>query len=403
MPPALNLRHLTAALAIRQLGSISGAIDKVHLSQSAITQGLNRLETELGFRLFTRSHDGLTATEAGEIFLRRAQQAFEFLFSMDRVLPQRDKTRPSRIYRSVTTKQLRALMTVVELGSYTLAARRLNLAQPTVHRAVQDMEAICGLHFFGKSPAGLEPTWHTRQLARYIALFFSELSQGIEEVQEHDGRMTGRLRIGSLPLARTRMVPRAVVTLLREFPEARVSIIDGPYNEQLHALLHGRLDLIVGALREPLPSPDIVQKRLFADSLNIVVRPGHPLEKRGVISATELHALDWVAPREETPAREAFTHFFESNGLSPPSHVIECSSLVAIRGMLMESDRAALLSARQVEIDVQFGLLSVSTQNLQGTGREIGITLRKGWQPTQVQQRFLERLQEQCQPPLDPH
>ena len=208
--------------------------------------------------------------------------------------------------------------------------------------------------------------------------------------------MTGRLRIGSLPLARTRMVPRAVAILLKEFPEARVSIIDGPYNEQLPALLHGRLDVIVGALRDPPPSPDIVQKKLFQDSLNIVIRPGHPLEKRRSVSAKELRDLDWIAPREDTPAREAFTHFFENNGLSPPEHVIECSSLVATRGMLMESDRAALLSARQVEVDVRFGLLAVSTQHLQGTGRDIGIALRKGWKPTLVQRRFLDLLEEEC-------
>jgi len=395
MPPLLNLRHLAAALEVRRVGSISRATEKVHLSQSAITQGLGKFERELGFDIFSRSHNGLAPTEAGEIFLRRAELAIGFLCQIDNVLSQREKGKSVQIYRSLTTTQLRALMTVVEQRSYTLAARRLQLAQPTVHRAVQHTESICGYKFFGKSPSGLEPTWHARQLARYIALFFAELSQGIEEVQEYEGQMTGRLRIGSLPLARTRMVPRAVAKLLDEFPEARVSIIDGPYNEQLPALLHGRLDIIVGALRDPPPSPDIVQEKLFQDTLNIVMRPGHPLEKRGSISAMELRDLDWIAPREDTPAREAFTHFFESNGLSPPEHVIECSSLVATRGMLMESNRAALLSARQVEVEVHYGLLAVSTQNLKGTGRDIGITLRSGWTPTQVQQRFLDRLKEE--------
>lgn len=192
------------------------------------------------------------------------------------------------------------------------------------------------------------------------------------------------------------MVPRAVAKLLNDFPEARVSIIDGPYNEQLHALLHGRLDVIVGALREPAPSPDVVQRKLFRDSLYVVVRPGHPLEKREAFSAAELRDMDWIAPREDTPAREAFAHFFENNGLEPPEHVVECSSLVATRGILVESNRIALLSARQVEVDVSSGLLAVSTQHLQGTGRDIGITLRKDWEPTQVQQRFLDQLEEEC-------
>ena len=396
MPPLLNLRHLTAALEVRRLGSISAATKKVHLSQSAITQGLGRLERELGFKLFNRAHDGLIATEIGEIFLRRAEQAINFLRQMDNMLPQGKKGKSAQVYRSLTTSQLRALMTVVEQGSYTLAARRLKLAQSTVHRSVRDTESICEYKFFGMSPSGLEPTWHARQIARCITLFFTELSQGIEEVQEHEGRMAGQLRIGSLPLARTRMVPLAVAKLLEDFPEARVSIIDGPYDEQLNALLHGHLDIIVGALREPLSSPDILQKKLFQDSLSIVVRPGHPLEKRGTVSAIELRDLDWIAPKEDTPAREAFIHFFKNNGLSPPEHVIECSSLVATRGMLMESDRAALLSARQVEVDVRFGLLTVSTRHLQGTERDIGIAVRKSWQPTQLQQRFLDRLEEEC-------
>lgn len=396
MTPLLNLRHLAAAVEINRLGSISRASYRVHLSQSAITQGLRKLERSLGFSLFNRSPKGLVATAVGAIFLRRVEQAIRFLRMMDTIAPGRGKEKGTPLYRSLTTTQLRALMTVVDQSSYTLAARRLDLAQPTVHRAVQDMESVCGYRFFAKSPSGLEPTWHARQLARHIALFFSELSQGIDEVHEYEGRMTGSLRIGSLPLARTRMVPQAVTRLLEEFPEARVSIIDGPYNEQLHALLHGKLDLIIGALRSPAPSPDIVQKKLFRDSLDIVVRPGHPLEKRQRPDAAELRELDWVAPREDTPAREAFTHFFESNQLTPPEHVIECSSLVATRGILMHSDRAALLSARQVEVEVNSGLLAVSTRHLQGTGRDIGITQRKGWEPTLIQRRFIDMLEGDC-------
>ena len=392
----INLRHLSAALEVRRLGSISRATEVVHLSQSAITQGIGKLEAELGFTLFDRSHEGLAATETGEIFLQRAQSAIGYLARMDNLLGRKTTSTATPLYRSLTVSQLRALLAVVDEGSYTLAARRLQLSQPTVHRAAQEAESVCGHKLFNKSPSGVEPTWYARHLARYISLFFAELAQGIDEVEEHRGRITGRLRVGSLPLARTRMVPRAVVKLLADFPEARVSIIDGPYEEQLHALLHGRLDFIVGALRDPPPSPEIEQTLLFEDPLSIVFRPGHPLAQQKTLSARELRRLDWIAPRENTPAREAFVQFFSNSGLSPPEHVIECSSLVATRGMLMESDRAALLSARQVDTDVGFGLLAVSSTQLRNTGRRIGITQRKSWKPTLVQRQFLQRLQQEC-------
>jgi LysR family transcriptional regulator, regulator for genes of the gallate degradation pathway len=389
--PLPNLRHLTAALEIDRLGSISRAADSVHLSQSAITQGLAKLEHTIGVELFTRSPTGLFVTPVGKLFLYRVQRAMDWLVHMDNMLGRR-KRHSGHLARILSSTQLRAFMSVVECGSYTLAANQLELTQPTVHRAVREIEALCQQRFFQRSPAGVEPSWQARQLARYASLFFAELGQGLEEVREQQGLMEGSLRIGSLPLARTQLVPHAVIQLLRKYPDAHISIIDGPYDEQLHSLLHGQLDIIVGALRNPVPSPEIEQELLFHDALHIVVRPKHPLATRSAKNTRELHNLDWIAPRRNTPAREVFSRFFTSKGLTPPERLIECSSLAAIRSLLLESDRAALLPARQVELDVKMGLLAVSPQRLPGTSREIGLTLRKGWHPTRLQQHFLDLL-----------
>ena len=123
------------------------------------------------------------------------------------------------------------------------------------------------------------------------------------------------------------------------------------------------------------------------------MRPGHPLANRPPRHAGELSTLDWIAPRRNTPARETFTRFFDDQGFAPSEQVSECSSLVAIRSLLLESDRLALLPARQVELEVQMGILAVSPQPLAGTRRDIGLTLRKHWQPTRLQKRFLELLE----------
>ena len=393
MQPQPNLRHLNAAIEIHRLGNISRAAKRVHLSQSAVTQALAKLEYNLDTLLFTRSRSGLFATTAGTIYLRRAVRAVDWLKAIEGPLGKNSRKKSEPLHRRFTTTQLRALLAVVQHSNYTQAANQLEVSQPSVHRAVRELENVCGQNFFQRSPAGVEATWQARQIARYISLFFYELTQGVDEISEHKGKMNGSLRIGSLPLARTRILPHTVNLLLKEFPDARISIIDGPYNEQLHSLLHGQLDVIVGALREPRSSPDIVQEFLFEDPLYVVTRTGHTLLSSGKkLSAKVLQELDWIAPRKDTPAREAFQHFFENEGLQPPEHVIECSSLVAIRGLLMDSDRAALLSARQVAVDTDYGLLAISPQQLAGTGRDIGLAIRQQWSPTHVQARFLELL-----------
>lgn len=393
MTDNLNLRHLISAVEIQKLGSIRKASERVHVSQSALTQGIHKLEARLGFELFSRFHDGLRPTEMGETFLLRARRALAYLTAMDAALPRPARSPGAVLARSLTSAQLRALVAVVDRGSYTLAARKLGLAQPSVHRAVKHVEAVCGGALLNKTPAGLEPTWQARELARLIALYFHELAQGEQEVAELRGQMTGRLRVGSLPLARTRMVPQAVTRLLKDYPQAEVSIVEGPYEEQLHALLHGRLDVIVGALRYPKPSAELEQRKLFTDKLSIAFRPGHPLQNQGILGVENLRNLSWIAPREDTPAREAFSRFFEQHDLPPPQHIVECSSLVATRGMLLDSDRVALLSAKQLEVDIQAGLLALGVWDLPGVDRDIGITTRRDWRPTRIQRQFLGRLQ----------
>jgi hypothetical protein len=62
--------------------------------------------------------------------------------------------------------------------------------------------------------------------------------------------------------------------------------------------------------------------------------------------------------------------------------------MVAIRGLILNSELAALLPARQVKVEVVNGLLTVCPMRLSGTNREIGLTMRKNWQPTRIQNRF---------------
>ncbi len=387
----MNIRHLQAALAVREHGSVSRAALLVHLSQSAVTQGIARLEQDLGASLFTRTSTGMQVNDCGELFLNRVDRAQRYLDAIDRAMGHESGS-PGAKVRALTHSQLKALIAVADSGSYSRAAQRLSLTQPTVHRAVKTLQALCAQPLFQRSPTGVDPSWLARQMARQAGLYFAELAQGEAAINEYQGTGSGSVAIGALPWSRSELVPRAVSELLKERPDSVVRIVDGPYDEQLHALLHGQIDVIVGALRHPAPSPDVVQESLLTAPLNIVVRSGHWLSGKRRVSAQRLQKLEWIAPREQTPARKAFADFFHREGLEPPEHVIECSSLVATRGLLLASDRAALLPARQVDLEVTAGLLAVCPLALQGTGRDIGLTLRQDWLPTGAQSRLIELL-----------
>ncbi len=293
----------------------------------------------------------------------------------------------------MTRVQLQALIAAVDNGSISVAARRLGVHQPSVTRAVRDLETLCGRILFDRSHHGITPTREARELARHAGLALAELQQGVEAFRESHGQVDGRIVVGSLPLARSALVPTAITRLLARYPGVRLRLVDGPYPELLHELRSGRLDFIVGALRIPPPA-DIRQESLFTDSLSLVVRPGHPLRGITKLAAADLADLDWILPPDGTPGRKLFEDFCRSVELGPPRHVIECSSLVAVRGLLLQSDRVALLSRAQVGFEVESGQLAVLGDPLPHTARPIGLALRSDWRPTQAQAAFLDLLRE---------
>lgn len=354
------------------------------MSQSALTQALRKLESTAGVQLFERSGYGVTPTDAGLRLVQRSRRASQLL----------DATALPRLRQNVTCSQLRTLTAVVETGGYSTAARRLAVAQPTVHRAAKELELAVGIELFRRAPRGVEPTEAARSLARTAELVLGEIRQGFEEVRELQGDTASRIAVGCLPLARSEFLPRAVTLLLSKYPDAHISILDGPYVEQLHALRYGEIDWLIGALRDPPPVRDVRQEPLFEEPLAIVVRPGHPLLDAGSPSFEDLSQLEWIAPRSLAPTRRFFDDFFKKDGVATAPRVIECSSLAATRGLLRRSDRAAMLSLLQVREDIHAGELATLIESLPNSNRSIGVTTRENWQPTTVQEAFSRILRE---------
>jgi len=391
----LNTRHLLCAIEVAETGTVVQAANNVHLTQSAVTQGLLALEQQLHVQLFERSNQGMRLTQAGELFLRRGKRAFAQLKEAAQWWFAPQSSVHESWVRNLTWKQLCAFSMVCQSGSYSAAARRLQLTQPTLHRTLKDFQELCQAPLFYRSPAGVDIPWRTRQLSRYVGLFFAEINQGIDEVQALQSTRAGRLAIGCLPLAQTKIVPAAILALLQQYPLADISVVDGPYEEQLQALLHGQLDMLVGALRFPLPHSEITQVTLFMDELSLVARAGHPLLSSTSLSVADLQHYPWVAPRKNTPARDVFERVFSEEGLPLPEDIIECGSMVVSRGILMASDRLSLLPSRQVEVELQSATLALLDFELGNTQRAIGYALRRNWQPTQVQAAFLRLLEQQ--------
>lgn len=380
-----SLRHFRVFLAVVDLRSPTRAADRCPVSQPAVTQALAKLEREAGGALFERTRQGFFMTPRGRVLDARLRRAVKRLdAALTDVAP--------RLVVTATVARLQALVATAEAQNVTLAARRLGLAQPTVHRAITQIEQAAARPLFERTSFGMVPTRSCRDLAQAARLAFAEFDQAEADIAEFDGREAGRIVVGALPLSRSVVLPDALARFRMARPNGRVTIVDGPYDEMLAGLRRGEIDFIIGALRDPLPIGDVIQEPLFADHLAMLARPGHPLAHERDIPLDVLVRHPWIVPHPGTPSREQFDALFEQHGMSLPDSIIECGSVLLMRELLLKSDILGCISGQQAEADVRNRLLVPLRTTIDWPGRSIGVTYRSDWIPTFAQGLLLDEV-----------
>lgn len=79
----LDVKQLRQLVAMYEVGSVTGAAEKLHISQPALTAHLNRLESRLGEKLFIRSAKGLEATPLGHALYMRSKEMLRNWLAFD--------------------------------------------------------------------------------------------------------------------------------------------------------------------------------------------------------------------------------------------------------------------------------------------------------------------------------
>ena len=397
--PGVSLRHLKSALYVAEYKNVTRAADKLNRSQTTITKAISELESTLGARLFDRAATGMMSTVYGAALARRVRLVVD---EFDKAGKSYQEFKPGgRDYHSIPVfsldisyKRLAAFVALYEKRNVTAAAQTLGISKTAVYNSMRYLEELLELPLFRSEPNGVTPTGLATILARHTKLAFSQIHQAIDDIASLDGVTQGRVVIGTLPYTRTYLTPVAINRLLEKYPQIDVVTREGPYDVLESSLRSGDIDFIVGAIRNVENRADIVTEKLFEDRLSVIARKDHPLAGRSRINFKDMQEAQWVLPARGSPSRQLFDETLSRHEMLVPKHAVETSSLSMVRGLLMDSDRVALLSEHQIYYDMQFGILDVLPVVLEDTYRPIGLTLRAHTQPSPAAELFLEYLRE---------
>jgi DNA-binding transcriptional LysR family regulator len=286
----------------------------------------------------------------------------------------------ARLERWITRKfRLRHVELIAELydcRSILKASRRLSLTQPTLTKALRDVESTLGVRLFERSNRGLEPTPYGEIFARHAKIVLAQLRHAAEELESLRAGYSGRVTVGTLLAASASILPEAIARLKKQRPAVAISVVVGTYDILMPSLLVGDLDMVLGRLPEEGRSRALVYEEFYAEPICVVTRRGHPLSRKRRLALRDLANEAWLLPLPETALRRQIERAFVEAGAQLPRNVIESVSILTNRALLRKSDCVGVMPYHVALDDVEQGLLAILPVKLKSIESPVGAILR---------------------------
>jgi LysR family transcriptional regulator of gallate degradation len=326
-------------------------------------------------------------TAVGRCILARAERVMGELRTIARISPVNRRYPRAREDENIlgyilNTRRLEVFAALARARHMPTAARAVGVTQPAVSSVLKILEVGAGCRPLERNNSGFIPSETGESFTKHIIRALHELRCIRDDIDALNGRLTGSVVVGALPLARSSILPDAAVRALKECPGIRISTDESPYESLLAALRLGDIDFIVGALRPDVDPREFIQQGLISEGMELVTRPDHPLADRDGVTLNDLNRVAWILPRDETPARVLVNGLFERKNIATPAPTVETGDFAVIKAFLRCSDMVAAVSAQQLRMEIQSGELVALNMKMPGTSRSIGLMWRNGSVPS---------------------
>lgn len=227
-------------------------------------------------------------------------------------------------------RSIAVFIQVVQAGSFTLAAERLDMSKSGVAKSIARLEATLGVRLFQRTTRRLSQTEEGRQFNDGCLRALAELEKARAQVTTQRQILAGRLRVDLPVVFGRRWVLPALLEIAREYPalELDVSLTDRQTD-----LVEDSIDLVIriGPLQD---SATLVAKPLGVQQAMLVAHPDYLARHGQPQSPDDLHRHTCIT--------------FGSGGQARPWHFLDRhgqSQLLAVRGRLGLNHSEAILDA----------------------------------------------------------
>lgn len=239
---------------------------------------------------------------------------------------------------------------VVELGSFSKAAERMYLTQPTVSIHIKSLEGELETKLLDRMGRKVIPTAAGEVLYKYSKEIVRQKEEALLAMHQLNGKMRGRLILGGSTIPAEYILPEFIGRFKKEYPNVFPSLIVGDTKEIYEMTLDGDIDM--GVIGSIINDNNIVSREFMSDELILVAPAGF---KNDFIDIRELYNLPLIQREVGSGSRVSLEKTLKDMGIA-----IENLNIAAEMGSTQAEIRAiksgmglAFISKRAVITEIE--------------------------------------------------
>ena len=216
--------------------------------------------------------------------------------------------------------QLKYFLAVAESRSFTRAAEKCQITQPSLSQQIARLEKSLGKPLFNRDGRTVSLTEAGDELLDPARRILALVAEAIERVQV-SGEVTGKIRVGAIATIAPYLLPNVLKFFQQNQREAHISAHEDLTARVVDGVVNGNFD--VGIVALPIVNDQLEVEALFDDELLVAVPNEHRLAKKKDVTIEDVGAEPFILLNETHCLGEHIVSFCRENKCPP---IVACRS-----------------------------------------------------------------------------
>jgi DNA-binding transcriptional LysR family regulator len=254
--------------------------------------------------------------------------------------------------------KLEVFFWVAELKSFSEAAQRLSLKQPTVSAHIQELEKTLDGKLFYRMPGKVTLTALGILLLEQAKDLLAFKRETVAKIERFHGCLSGELWIGGSNIPGEYVLPQKLAAFIKKHPLVKPILRIGDSAGIVDEVLDGKVE--IGFVGFKNAEMRLSFDKLWQDEMVLTIPSAHPWARRKFVELSELRSEQFISRERGSGTLDSFRHLISKGRRSADnllSVAMELGSTAAVKEALISGFGISILSRVSVQRELAEGLL----------------------------------------------